>query len=952
MTKSHLSARLSFVVATVLSVAVGSLIVSAMSRSAAAADWTQAHSDVPADPAVLFAALPNGMRYAIMKNNTPKGAVAMWLHIDAGSIQESDAQQGLAHFLEHMAFRGSRHVPEDQVWPGLQRLGMSIGADANATTSWTKTTYQFNLPHNDAASIDTGLLRLRDIASELTLAQRAMDDERGPVLSEERLRDTSDFRAITQFLRQGVPGHIAMSRLPIGQVDVIKNAPLSLIRDFYNAYYRPERATLIVVGDIDPKVIQAKIAGKFADWKTIGPAGSDPRLTSPGARRSEAELFVDPGETASLVLNWVKPTEPHTKARDQADLIEQVGLTILKYRLESLANGPQHPFAQVQLHFEHLYRSANFRFVQLDIRPQDWRLAVNAAMTAVRGMLEYGVTGDEVARATNDFRASRQAAAANATTRPSPEIADALSTSIDNGEVFQSPANLLSLAEELFQHLTAEKVNAVLRSLTRDRGPLLFLTSPTPIEGGEEALTAALSAAEKAPLTAAKAEAAMVWPYTSFGVPGQVVDRKTIADLQTTFVRFANGVRLTVKPTTFATGEILVRVKIGDGRLGLPADRVSPAWAFHQDGFVYGGLKTFSFDEMQRTLAGKVYGISTSLMDDGFLLGGQTRPQDLSTQLQVLAAYVSAPGWRDGAVDRARNKQLSELVNLSGSPVGVLRRDIFGLMHDGDRRWSTPTQTQVEALGPNGLKDVLQWQLASAPLEVSVAGDISVEAAVQAVAGTFGALPRRDEPIAAPSTARNVRFPAGTIKPVELRHKGRADQGIAVVAWPASDAFDLKTEQDFRVLQNVIQWRLTDQLRIHDGATYSPDAVLGASMVAPGFGYLFAFSELPSDKMPLFFKASDAIAADLRDHAISADELERARKPAVETIIAEQQTNKYWVFELLGTQTDPRRLDIIRNTIPALKSVTSADVQRTAQRYLTTAKTWKAEIKPESAGSH
>jgi len=123
-------------------------------------------------------------------------------------------------------------------------------------------------------------------------------------------------------------------------------------------------------------------------------------------------------------------------------------------------------------------------------------------------------------------------------------------------------------------------------------------------------------------------------------------------------------------------------------------------------------------------------------------------------------------------------------------------------------------------------------------------------------------------------------------------------------------------------------------------------------MVSPGFGYLLAFAELPPAKMPLFFNVSDAIAKDLREHAISADELERARKPAVESIITAQQTNNYWAYELLGAQTDPRRLDIIRNTVYDLKAVTAVEVQQLAQIYLTTAKTWRAEIKPVAAGSH
>ena len=231
-----------------------------------------------------FAVLPNGMRYAIMRNATPKGEVAIRFRIGAGSLDENDAQQGLAHFTEHMAFRGSTHVPESEVWTGMQRLGMSIGADTSAYTTETQTFYQLNLPNADPATVDFGLMRIREIASELTLSQTAMDAERGTVLGEERLRDTPDYRTTKAQRDFFFKGQWVTQRYPIGKVDIIQHAPVSLIRDFYNAYYRPERATLIVVGDIDPQEVEAKIKARFSDWTGVGRAGPDPDMGAPPKR--------------------------------------------------------------------------------------------------------------------------------------------------------------------------------------------------------------------------------------------------------------------------------------------------------------------------------------------------------------------------------------------------------------------------------------------------------------------------------------------------------------------------------------------------------------------------------------------------------------------------------------------------------------------------------------------
>ena len=938
--------------AAILFAAAG--LIFAQPNPAAATDWPQAHSDVRADPAVLFGTLPNGMRYAIMHNATPKNAVAMRLCIAAGSVQESDAQQGLAHFLEHMAFRGSRHFPGNQVWPALQRLGMGIGADANAQTGFTQTVYAFNLPKNDPQSIDTGLLMLRDIASELDLTPDAMNDERGVILAEERLRDTPDSRVYEAMIRQALSGSAEASRFPIGKPDVIKSASVALLRDFYTAYYRPERATLIIVGDIDPKVIQAKITSGFSDWKPAGPAGKDPVDPPIGLQPPQLDLFVDPGASSGLALDWVRPAAPDTKAREETNLIDNVGLQILAYRLQALENGPEHPFSQAQPAIQRFTPRAYFRLMLLDTQQQDWRRALDAALTSLRRLLKYGATTDEVTRAASDLSAQFQKTAAEVSTRNSRDLADSLATAVNNGDVFESPVDERAIADEVFKGLSVARVNAGLRSLMADHGPLLLLTSPTPIQGGQAALTAALTAAERAPLAAPTADTHVVWPYMSFGPPGRVVEEKTIADLQTTFVRFVNGVRLTVKPTTFTAGQVLVGVNVGQGRLGLPANDVPPAWAFEQGAFVFGGLKAIDFNDMLRALAGRSYDAQATVGDHSFALWGPTRPADLATELQVLAAYVSAPGWRGGGLDRARSEEKGRLIEANGSPEGVFQRDIPSLLRGGDPRWAWPSATAVEALKPADFKTMLEAQLASAPLDVTVVGDVEVERLIKEVAATFGALPPRIA--ASPSklaAASSIRFPAGTRIPVVLHHHGRADQGIAVIAWPTSDVFDIKAQASLEVLKNVFASRLTDQLRVRDGVTYAPQTMLDASKALPAYGYFLAATELPSAKMPLFFDVTHAIAADLRAHPVSEDELNRARKPKFEEAVDQMQTNLYWFNALLGVQSDPRLLDVIRATVPDLSHVTSADVQQAAEKYIVDITAWKAEITPEQlAGGH
>ena len=723
--------------------------------------WPQANSDVAADPAVRFGTLPNGMRYAIMRNATPKAEVSIRFRIDAGSLMETQAQAGLAHMIEHMTFRGTVHVPQAEEWKGLQRLGMAMGADVSAFTSDTQTFYQFDLPNADPKTLDTGLMRMRETASEVLLRPEALDAERGTVLSEMRTRDTPGYRTSRAELGFFYAGQPLATHAPIGSLDNIQHAPAEALRAFYRAYYRPERASLIVVGDIDPDLVERRIRAHFANWTGVGPPGPEPVLGPPAQRGEETRLVVDPALSRAIAVGWITPydTTPENRAKVRRTLIESIGLAVLNHRLQRLASRPDRPFLSAQVSSQNQARSARIVALNIDIDPTHWRGALTAADIARRQALQFGVRQDEVDREIATFRAQYQAAADGAATRPTPLLASGLLGSADEGFVFADPAEALTLVQAATEGLTADQVTDALRGLFVGSGPLLFIASPVAIDGGQAAVTAAFDDAESRLIASPPAETDLVWPYANFGPAGQVVEQRSIEDLGVTLVRFANGVRLTIKPTKLSADQILVQAKIGQGRRELPSDRGAPRWAADGGALVLGGLKAMSFEDMQQVLAAKVYGVSYGTLDDGFVLAGATTPSDLDTQLQVLAAYVTAPGWRQEAFDRTRAGAAPQLNNLAASPDGVMARDLGMLLHDGDPRWAPATPLELTFARLADLRATLGPVLAGDPIELTIVGDVSVDRAIAAAAASFGALPPRPDPDAPPDSAGGGALP-------------------------------------------------------------------------------------------------------------------------------------------------------------------------------------------------
>jgi len=938
--------------AALAALAAFGLATSALAQTPAVApQWPQAHSDLKADASIRFGVLANGMRYAIMRNATPPGQVSMRLRFDVGSLMERDDQQGLAHFLEHMAFNGSTNVPtRGDMVKDLERLGLAFGADTNAGTDFANTTYKFDLPKSDDQSVDTSLMLLREIAGNLSLDQAAMDQERGVILSEERLRDTPSFRIAKQQYAFTMDGQRPPQRWPIGLVPVIQGAKADLIADIYHHYYRPERATLVIVGDIDPDAIEAKIKARFGDWQGKGPAGADPDLGKVATRGADFKLAVEAGSPTSLELAWVSPPDlsPDSLAKEKRELIERLALEVVNRRLATLARETTPPFISAGAFHGDQLRAEQVTGVLVNAQPDHWKDALATAETEVRRAVQFGVRPDELQREIAENDAALKLAAASAGTRRTPAMADEIAGTLDEQDVETSPADDLALFEATAKDLTAAQVSETLKGLFAGEGPLVFMSAPTEVDGGVGAVRTAFEAARATPVTAPDAPRQVDWPYSSFGPAGKVADRKDVNDLDAVFIRFDNGVRLTVKSTKFREDQILVQVRFGDGLAGMAPDRQTITWA--GGAFSEGGLRQISADDSERALAGMVYGVNFGAAADAFQLSGVTRQADLATQLQVLAAYVADPGWRPEAFQRMKTYGLTLQEQYEATDTGVLSRDLGGLLHAGDRRWTFPSRDDIGAETGDELRAVVGPALANAPLEVVVVGDITVDKAIAAVADTFGALPTRPDPAPMSAPAHGASFPGPTASPIIETHTGRADQGVALEAWPTTDYWtDPQGSRVNAILGRVMQLRLTDTLRLKEGVTYSPGAGAVSSQVFPRYGYLDAYMEAPPPKLDGFFVDLAQIATDLRTTAPSADEMERAKKPAIEALEKATATNEYWLEGLSGAAADPRRLDALRSAEAGLERVSADDVRKAAATWLRDDTAWKLEIKPKTA---
>ena len=918
----------------------------AAAQTAPSAPWPQAVSDIPADSNVRFGSLPNGMRYAILRNATPPGQASLRLRIAAGSLMENDDQQGLAHFMEHMAFNGTTNIPENELLRILERLGLAFGADTNAQTGFDQTFYQLELPRTNDETVDTALRIMREQVSEALMNPEDIDGERNVIIGEERTRNTPGLRSAKAQFALLASGQRLASRLPIGDMDIIRTAPRERFVEFYQAYYRPSRATLLAVGDFDVDQMEAKIRGAFESWEPKAADGPQPDLGQVAQRGPETRILVEPGIQSSIQLTWTRAPDldPDTVAERHSRIVRNLGLSVLNRRLGEIARADNPPFIAAGASSSTVFDSLDIGSVSANFNPGGLQRALETIEQETRRLQAFGITETELQREITDNRTVLQNGVAAAATRTTPGLVTGLLNATNDDRVFTSPQTNLDIFNSAVEGLTAAAVSTAAKAAFEGQGPLVLVITPDPIEGGEAAVTALLQASQATTVAAPAVQAALEWPYADFGAAAQPTTRREIAEIGATVVTFANGTTLTVKPTTFRDEQILVSVRTGLGELGLPTDRMDPQ---AMASFVYtaGGLGRLTLDDLNRVLSGRIYGATFAVEGDAYQLSGGTRPEDLTLEMQVLTAYLTDPGLRPAPFEQIKALFPQIIAQQMATPAGAFTIQSAGLLASGDARQTFPTAEDINGWTMDQLKSGLTAGLAQGPVNVVMVGDVTVDDAIAAVGSTLAALPARSARPAIPAGGDVLRFPAGTPEPIVLRHTGPAEQALGYVAWPTVGAVHDRTEARLAgLLSSVIELRVLEEIREKQALAYSPGSNASSSDVYPGYGSITVTGQTTPENQGPFFAAVDAIAASLRDTPITEDELTRARAPQVEALRRAQVGNDYWLGQLSDVAADPDSVTQVTTHISDVESFTVADIQAAAQRWLVDSRAWRASV--------
>lgn len=900
-----------------------------------AAGSAAAQTPLPVDTAVRTGTLENGLRYYVRHNPRPEKRAELRLVVNAGSVLEDSTQQGLAHFVEHMAFNGTKNFPKQELVSYLESIGMRFGADLNAYTSFDETVYMLQVPTDTGRALARGIEILEDWAHGQAFERAEIEKERGVVIEEWRLGQGAEERMRREYFPVLLRGSRYVERLPIGDTAVLAQFAPEVLERFYRDWYRPDLMAVVAVGDFDVAEVEGMIRARFGALRN--PATPRPRTAFPIPDHAETlvSIATDPEATNTVVQAFYKrAAEPEgTLEAYRRGLLESLHNSMLNTRLGELTQKANPPFINASAGFGGLLRGKSAFMLGAAVQEGGVVRGLEAVVTEAERVRRHGFTASELEREKTNLLRGYEQAYAEREKSESYEYADEYVRNFLEQESIPGIAYEYALVQRLLPQITLEEVNALARAWVSDSNRVIVVTAPERSGAaavGERDLLAVFDAVRAAQLEPYADDVASAPLVATTPAPGRITSEQQHADLGVTEWLLSNGARVLLKPTDFKDDEVLFGARSPGGASLLPDSLYYSAMLVPALAGV-SGLGSFDAIQLRKQLTGTTAQVGPAVNDLEEGLAGMTSPKDLDTLFQLI--YLHFTGQRsDSIAFPAYLQRLNAvLANRDRDPETAFADTLTVTLAQHHFRAQPVTQQVVSQITRERVARVFRDRIQDASDFTFVfAGAFTVEQLRPLVLQWLGSLPsmnRREQPRDA-----GVRPPRGVVERTVRR--GVEPKSQTEIVFTGETPYSLEARYLIGSLAEVLDIRLRDVLREDLGGTYGV-GVSGSLQRVPVQSYRFSieFGAAPDRLESLAQEVFRQIEALQRD-GIAADLVERVKEQQRRTLETSSRTNAYWLGHLLrSTQTgDP--LNAFLGTAAYIERLTPAKLQEAARRWL------------------
>ncbi|MFO7823232.1 MAG: insulinase family protein [Cyclobacterium sp.] len=892
---------------------------------------------VPLDDRVKTGQLENGMHFYIQYNPKPESKLELRLVIKAGSMQEKDNQLGLAHFVEHMAFNGSEHFEKNELISYLQSIGVAFGSDLNAYTSFDETVYMLPIPTDEEAKLNNGFQVMRDWAGGLLLESDDIDAERGVVVEEWRTGQGVDQRLRDAYLPVLLHDSRYAERLPIGDMDIIRNAEESVIREFYEDWYRPDLMAIVAVGDVAPEKVEQLIRDYFEGLENPLNAPERTYHEVPVHEENFVKIITDeeaPGIQVQLYYKH-QPEPSRTYGDYKNRILRTMFGGMLTQRLDEIRQKADAPFIFAGARYGSLVKGLEFFTTSGVVGPGKAKAGLQSFLEENQRIVQHGFTESELERVKRSLLNSAERSFKEMDKAESRSLVGRYVSHFLNQSFTEGPKQRHEIYQEMIPQITIQEVNELAQQLIRHDNTVVIITAPEKDRDTlpeESELLALLQKAQEIKTEPYQEKELREELLLSLPEPGKLETIDTLASVELVTVLLENGLKVHFKPTDYKNDEILFTGSSEGGTSLYPEeDHYSAAYAGTAVNVM--GIGDFSPSDLRKVLAGKNVQVTPNIGTYSENISGTTSPRDFELALQLMHLYFSSPRMDRDLWDVFLTNQKNQLESAAVNPDFQFNKKVNEIISNGNPRgMGVYSPEQLEAIDVARSLEIYRERFGNiADFEFLFTGNIDLETTIPLIERYLGSLPGNLLEEAEEFKDLGIRPPRDQR---ELVRVGVDDKSQVILYFNGETPYDLEKSQQFSYLGEILTIKLIETLREEIGGVYGVSARGALSRVPEErFSFTITFPCGPDAVQ----KLTDAVWEEIKkiqEHGPEAEDLEKVRETKRISLEENLKRNGFWHGQLNAAISGDLPLDTVLGAPERVLGVTGKQVQEVAQEFL------------------
>jgi zinc protease len=894
---------------------------------------------IPFDPAVKTGKLKNGLTYYIRKNAKPENKVDLRLVINAGSILEDDDQQGLAHFMEHMCFNGTKRFPKNQLVDYLQSIGVKFGQHLNAYTSFDETVYFLPIPSDDPAKLEKGFEIIEDWAFNTILSPEEIDKERGVVLEEYRLGLDADNRMEKRFMPKMMYKSHYVDRFPIGQKEILENFKYEKIKKFYKDWYRPDLMAVIVVGDIDVAEMEKKVIAHFSGYEN--PKNERERKFYEVPNHKETFVAIESDKEASrsevqLVYKDYETAKPMVTVSDYKKRVTEAMFEImLNKRFRELTNSPTPPFTYGGSSHGNIMARNKEAYTSFAMTQEGKQLdALKTLLDENNRVKKFGFTQGEFDRAKTDLLTGMENAYSEREKMNSAAFVGEYQTNFLQKEPAPGIEWTYNAIKKMLPEIKLDDINALVSGYIKDDNRVVVITGPEKdnLKKPTESEVLAVLNAKSNDLKAYNEGVAVTTLLRKEVKPGTITKKENNAKLGTTILTLSNGARVTYKKTDFKNDEVLMEaVSFGGTDLYTNDEAKRAYWAnFGLDAAGFSGLKV---NDINKFMTGKIARVNPYVFSETEGLRGSATPKDMEYMFQMAHAYFTDLNYDKEAFDGYIVKRKSMFGNMLSKPESYFTNEFNKFLNQNNPRYTSsfPSEEELSKTDYDLSYKIYKERFANAgDFEFFFVGNIDDKAMEDFSAKYLASLPTTGKK--EKSTDLGIRTLRGDHK--KVIYKGTEPKSKVLIRYRGDAKYTPKEDLAMQALGEILTIKLTEQLREKDSGVYSVSANGGMSKMPYGaYRFTISFPCGPENAD----KLTESALAELKkliDNGPEAKDLAKYKEGELMDYKKNIKENRTWMANLKDSYTEGENPEDILVYEERVNALTAKEIQEVAKKYL------------------